>query len=88
MLLSSNSSASMVLWSVALTTETKRKESKIKNLGFIWNTSDNFGEEDAKIFTTMFPDFYVNEAKFCFDVYCTDQITDDNLEERIIRLTI
>ncbi|KAJ3663686.1 hypothetical protein Zmor_007917 [Zophobas morio] len=62
----------------------KAKRIQEKNLDFIWNTNDNFEEEDAKIFTTMFPDFYVDETGFCFDVYCNDQnITDDNLEERV-----
>lgn len=53
-----------------------------KNLDFIWNTNDNF---EAKIFTTMFPNFYVSESGFCFDVTCgsNDNITDDNIDNKV-----
>ncbi|KYB25899.1 lysosomal alpha-mannosidase [Tribolium castaneum] len=61
----------------------KGKRIAEKNLDFMWNTNDNF--DDAKLFTTMFPDFYVSESGFCFDVTCYrgTNITDDNIDEKV-----
>ncbi|XP_044269402.1 lysosomal alpha-mannosidase-like isoform X2 [Tribolium madens] len=65
----------------------KDKRKQEKNLDFMWNTNDNF--DDAQIFTTMFPDFYVSESGFCFDVTCYDttNITDDNIDDKVKEFT-
>ena len=40
--------------------------------------------DDSQIFTTMFPDFYFEEAGFCFDVMCWDTITDSNVKTKVL----
>lgn len=72
----------------------KKKRIEDKNIDFLWKASDNL--DDSKLFTTMFPEFYVSPTGFCFDVTCTNDypIIDDvnspdyNLDKKVTLYTI
>ncbi|XP_063925700.1 lysosomal alpha-mannosidase-like isoform X1 [Zophobas morio] len=59
----------------------KARRKSNQSLDFIWKTSNNLN--NSELFTTMFPDFYVDEPGYRFDVLHGNTIEDSNLNDKV-----